>query len=55
MTEPGNRGDILTDSAMTMYKHFQFWGLAREKRQELNNNNLKNVQGISGFGRFFVK
>jgi hypothetical protein len=37
-----------------MYKLHQFWGIAREKQKQLHNNNVKNVQGISGFGRFFV-
>jgi len=36
-----------------MYKLLQFWGLA-EQRQQKPDNKKQNVQGISGFGRFFV-
>ncbi len=44
----------LTSRAVSGYNRVQFWGLANN-HNELNNNKLKNVQGISGFGRFFVQ
>jgi len=36
-----------------LYKLEQFWGLAGKLQKQFKNKNLK-MQGISGFGRFFI-
>jgi hypothetical protein len=38
---------------MKRYKLHQFWGLAHNYNNRTNNND-KKLQGLSGFGRFFV-